>query len=40
MENSQKLKTFGYKTQDKDKQNDNKTQHNMCWIQLYANKLK
>jgi hypothetical protein len=25
-----------HKTQDKDKQNKTKTQHNMCWTPLYA----
>jgi len=34
MENPEKLTTYG--TQEEDKQN--KTQHNICWIPLYANK--
>ena len=36
MDNPKKLATYG--TQD-DK-NKTKTQHNMCWISIYANKYK
>ena len=38
MDNPEKLASQG--TQDKDKQNKNTTQHNMCWTPLYANKHK
>ena len=37
MDNSQKLAIQG--TQDEEN-NIKKTQHNMCWTQLYANKHK
>ena len=37
MDNPEKMATQG--TQDKDKKKK-KTQHNMCWTPLYANKHK
>ena len=33
MDNPEKLTTLA--TQDEDKQNKTKTQHNMCWTPLY-----
>jgi hypothetical protein len=38
MDNPEKPATYG--TQDNEQQNKTATQHNMCWIPLYANKHK
>ena len=38
MDNPEKLATYG--TVHKMKKNETKTQHNMCWTPLYANKHK
>ena len=38
MNNPEKLATQG--TKGEEKQNKNKTQHNMCWTPIYANKHK
>jgi len=38
MGNPETLATLG--TQDEDKQNKTKIQHNICWILLYTNKYK
>ena len=36
MKNPEKPVTYG--TPDEEKQNKNRTQHNMCWTPLYAKK--
>jgi hypothetical protein len=38
--NSNPVKLATHGTQDEEKQNKARTQHNMCWTPIYANKHK